>query len=255
MPKTPKDQTPPASVPAEPEPQTTEDLEAQLAELKAKEAELKKKVKATQPEAPKESTPLPQDRLASEITEEEVARAQILRDPFDSRNSLKILRNPPGKVLRWLSHSYREVRNMRGWTPVYYDDAVGRELGRYIGEIPPRRMDGSAALDNVVRRGDVFLAWIDEGIWLARQVRRERTAEERISAHRSKIQKPIGEHATTVGDGLQDDKVNRFKEVRKAPGFVDPSEHSYRNRARGTVSDPMQHVPGRNMFEEASDEE
>jgi hypothetical protein len=255
MPKPrPKKSDAPAQDPVIPDPQETENLEARLAELKAVEADLKEKVKAQQPEAPKESTPLPEDRSASQATEEEVARAQILRDPFDSRNSLKILRDPPGKKLRWLSIKYREIRNMRGWTPVYFDDAIGRELGRYIGEVPPKRMDGNANIDNVVRRGDVFLAWIDEGIWHARQMRRTERASQRMAPHRSKLQKTFSEHASTFGDGLQGDE-NRYQEVRRAPGFVDPDEANYRARTRGDISDPALRTPGRNMFEEAPEEE
>lgn len=231
-----------------------QELEAKLRQLKAQAAELEAQAEAVKPAAPIESTPLPcDDRLASDATDDEVARAEILRDPYDTRNALKILADPPGKKLRWISIQYREMRNMKGWTPVRYDDPIGREIHRYIGE-PPSRMLGSSEMDAVVRRGDVVLAWIDAGIWKARQLKREAEANRKISAHTTRVQRPIGQFGATTDAGLQRDD-NPYQVLRKAPGFVDPDEQAYRKRARGTVSDPAQSVPGRNMFEEVKDDE
>jgi hypothetical protein len=254
MPKTnPAPEEKPVEQAAEPQADLNE-LEAKLRTLKAQAAELEAKREAAQPAAPTESTPLPgDDRLASEATEDEVARAEILRDPFDTRNALKILADPPGKKLRWISVQYREMRNMKGWTVVRYDDPIGREIHRYIGE-PPSRMLGTSEADSVIRRGDVVLAWIDRGIWEARQRRREAEANRKISSHTTRVQRPIGQFGATTGDGLQHD-ANPYQVLRKAPGFVDPDEHAYRERAKGTVDDPAQYVPGRNMFEEVSDDE
>lgn len=228
-------------------------LQEKLAKLKQEAAELQAQADAAKPADPVESTPLPQDRLASELTEEEVARAEVLRDPFDSFNALKILRNPPGKVLRWISAHYREMRSMRGWTAVLHDDAIGRELSRYVDE-PPPRMKGRDELDNVVRRGDSILAWIDRGIWVKRQLKREQLANKRITSLTTKEPEQYGPHGSTVGHGLSRD-ANPYQEVRKAPHFVQPDEKAYRSRAKGTVESPQIQAPGQSFFEEAPDSE
>ncbi len=229
------------------------ELEAKLEALKSQSNAIAAQRDAAKPAAPTESTPLTEKEFASESVGEEVARAEILRDPYDSKNALKILTDPPGKKLRWLSISYRETRGMKGWTAVRYDDPIGREIHRYVGE-PPSRMLGTAEADMIVRRGDVFLAWIDFGIWAARQEARTRDATRRVSKHTTISQNPIGEHAATTGDGLQAD-VNPYQVVRKAPGFVDPNEQAYRDKVKGTPADVSQRVAGRNLFEEASGEE
>ena len=256
MPTTRKNTTP--EKPVEPQDAVAEDeqldvagLEQKLADLQRQAAELQAIADAAKPATPTESTPLPDGRLASEATDDEVARAEVLRDPFDSTNALKILANPPRKMLRWSSITYREGRPMRGWQAVRYDDAIGRELHRYIGE-PPARMTGTAALDNVVRRGDVFLAWIDRGIWLSRQRKREAEANRRIASHVTTDQQPIGKYAKTTDIGLRQD-VNPYQESRVAPGFV-RAESDYRARAKGTVEDTTIKTPGRNMFEAVEEE-
>lgn len=228
-------------------------LESKLAELKQQAAELEAQAEAAKPATPTDSTPLPVDRLASQAEDEEVARAEVVRDPFDATNALKILMDPPGKKLRWLSLAYREGKGMKGWTPVERDDAIGRELHRYIAE-PPARMVGSADMDNIVRRGDVFLAWIDRGIWQARQNKRVSEAHRRISPHVSATQERYGNHAMTTDAGLKRDS-NPYQESRVAPGFVSRDQLDYRARAKGTTDDPRIRTSGRNMFEEAPEEE
>jgi len=258
MPTTPKNLKPTAPEPqqdAAPAQEAADlaSLQAKLAQLKQQAAELQAQADAAKPADPVESTPLPQDRLASELTEEEVARAEVLRDPFDSTNALKILRNPPGKVLRWISAHYREIRSMRGWTPVLHDDAIGRELSRYVDE-PPPRLANAAELDNVVRRGDTILAWLDRGIWLKRQLKREQMANRRITSLTSKESEQYGPHGSTVGHGLSRDE-NPYQEIRKAPHFVMPDEKAYRSRAKGTVDSPSIKAPGQSFFEEPPDSE
>ena len=228
-------------------------LQSKLAQLKQESAELQAQADAAKPADPVESTPLPQDRLASELTDNEVARAEVLRDPFDSSNALKILRNPPGKMLRWISAHYREMRSMRGWVPVLHDDAIGRELSRYIDE-PPPRMQGSAEMDNVVRRGDSILAWIDRGIWAKRQLKREQLANRRITSLTKQEPEQYGQHGSTVGHGLSRD-ANPYQEVRKAPHFVMPDEKAYRSRAKGNVDSPSIKTPGQSFFEDPPDSE
>jgi len=227
-------------------------LEAKLQELKSRATALEVQAEDARPPAPVESTPLTEKEFASQATDDEVARAMILRDPYDSKSALKILRDPPGKKLRWMSISYRETRGMKGWTAVRYDDAIGREIHRYVGE-PPSRMVGTAEADMIVRRGDVFLAHIDFGIWAARQNARSTQAERRVSKHSTKSQNAIGQFAATTGDGLQHD-ADPYSVAKKAPGFVDPNEQSYRDQARGAPG-ASQKVAGRNFFEEAPDAE
>lgn len=213
-------------------------LQQELKELQEQEAELTQKV-----EAP-ESTPRAAGGSASAITEEDIARAEIVRDPYNAGNPHKILSNPPGKVLRWLNVAYREMRGMKGWTPVRYDDAIGRDLPKYIGE-PPPRMSGTAQLDDVVRRGDTFLAWIDRDIWVARQLKRTREAGRRMAPHSTPQQESYGQHASTYEKGYTRDG-NPYQEVRTAPGFVNPNKEGFRQGRKQA---------GRNMFEEAPDEE
>jgi len=146
------------------------------------------------------------------------------------------------------------MRSMKGWNVIRYDDAIGRELHRYVAE-PPQRMIGSAQTDDCVRRGDVILCWIDKGIWQKRQNDRVRKSQLRIGAHKTKSQNPIGQFAATTDAGLTED-ANPFQETRTARGFVSPKRlEDYRKAAHGTVNDPAIKTPGRNMFEEASDEE
>lgn len=103
---------------------------------------------------------------------------RTIHDPFSSRNPHQIKANPAGKVLSWKNPKYRQERGWRGWTPVTYDDEIGRELDTYIID-PPHKMEGSAHLDNYVRRGtDSVLCWIPEEVWLARQLEQSQRALE-----------------------------------------------------------------------------
>lgn len=101
-----------------------------------------------------------------------------IHDPFTRRNPHQIKAHPPGKVLSWKNPKYRQERGWRGWTPVSYDDEIGRDLNLFIID-PPAQMEGSASLDNYVRRGtDSVLSWIPEEVYLARQLEQAQRALE-----------------------------------------------------------------------------
>ena len=189
-------------------------------ELDKLQAELQE-TKAELPGVFDGSTALPKDgRLASQATEEEVERAMVLRDPWDVTNALRILSNPPGKVLRWISPAYRaQGRGMRGWIPVRYDDAIGRELDLYIPD-PPSKMEGMVALDDVVRRGDVVLCWLDEGVYTRRRQKNFDKTNRHLQQAAQHRNKTFGKHGSTYGEGLQDDDEPQFREKRTAPGMV-----------------------------------
>ena len=226
---------------------STADLQAELDALQTEAAE----IKAEMPGVFDGSIGLPQDRKASEATEEEIARAQVLRDPWDTTNALKILAEPPGKVLRWISPAYRaNGRGMRGWTPVRYDDAIGRELDLYIPD-PPSRMQGMVDLGDVVRRGDVILCWLDEGIYRKRRHKNDSKTNDKLRAAAGHKNKPFGKHGSTYGAGLRDDEDPDFREPRPAPGFVSKTrmdEQQVQDRYRKGGK-----VPGRSMFSRPDD--
>jgi hypothetical protein len=191
------------------------------------------------------STALPEDHLASEATVEEIERAKVVRDPWAGQNAMKILVHPPGKHLQWISPDYRERRGMRGWTAVRYDDAIGRELHRYVTD-PPSRMEGLVELGSVVRRGDVVLAWIDEGIFQSRILKGQEKANRNLRKGAGRGNQRIGEHGQSTDDGLRDDSNPRY---RTRPGTVSPRRlEEYRENAKGTVEDQRITVEGRRLF-------
>lgn len=112
------------------------------------------------------------DNLAA--TDEYDIYATLVKDPFAQKDPLHFKKHPPGKHLSWLNPKLRASIGMRGFQYVSYDDPIGRELHLYLSD-PPTKMEGSANLDNLVRRGDSVLGWIPWGIWQARQnARREK---------------------------------------------------------------------------------
>jgi hypothetical protein len=227
-----------------------EELQKELDKLQAETAE----IKAELPGVFDGSTGLPEDgRKASEATEEEIERAQVLRDPWDVTNALRILSNPPGKVLRWISPAYRaQGRGMRGWTAVRYDDPIGRELDLYIPD-PPSRMEGMVKLDNVVRRGDVVLCWIDEGVYARRRQKNFDKSNRHLADAAQHKNKSFGKFGSTYGDGLRDDDEPGFKEARTAPGMV--SRQRLRDYQAASKSRLRQGAPvvGTRMFPRPED--
>jgi hypothetical protein len=230
-----------------------EDLQKELDQLQAEATEAKAELKAAGA-----NVGLPQDgRKASEMTEEEVERALVLRDPWDITNALKILSNPKGKVLRWISPQYRaQGRGMRGWIPVRYDDAIGRELDLYIPD-PPSRMEGMVELDDVVRRGDVVLCWIDAGVFARRRQKNFDKANRHLIQAAQHKQRTFGKHGSTYGEGLQDDDEPQFREARPAPGMVSRERLAEYQQERKQRLRRGQPVVGTRMFprpEDASQE-
>lgn len=99
----------------------------------------------------------------------DLADPELIYDPFSGQNPHAIKAHPPGFKLGWKSERYRGHRGWRGWEKISYDDEYGQNLNDYIND-PPRRMEHST--DMYVRRGDVILCRLPEGIWLARQQQR-----------------------------------------------------------------------------------
>ena len=109
------------------------------------------------------------------VKQTEYREPRVVHDPFDTQNPHRIIANPPGFVLGWKNPLYRDGhRGWRGWRPVQFDDEIGRNLSKYLLD-PPRRMEH--AVDNMVRRGDTILCALEEDLWYARQLKRQRKAE------------------------------------------------------------------------------
>jgi hypothetical protein len=136
---------------------------------------------------------------------------------------------------------------------VRYDDAIGRELHLYIND-PPSRMEGMVDIGQVVRRGDVVLAWIDEGIFDARIKRGQDKANRGLQAGAGRDNRKFGKHGQMIGRGLEDDHDSKYRRARPAPGFISPKRlDDYRRAARGTVEDSQIAVEGRRLFDDPSE--
>lgn len=190
------------------------------------------------------TTALPNDRLASELTEEEIEQARVLRDPWAGKSAMTILRHPPGKRLNWKSPRFRDQHGPRGWVAVQHDDAIGRELNLYLLD-PPIKLANQT--DNLVRRGDVVLSYIDEGIFLARQNHRFEKANRGIRKAAQHGQAQYGAAGRTFGEGLRDD--NNSKEQATARGFASPRTREDYERL-SQESQAGRKVPGRRMFDD-----
>lgn len=221
-----------------------EDLQKELDKLQTEKSEIEAQLTPT----------LPSDgRKASEATEEEIQRAQVLRDPWDVTNALKILRNPPGKVLRWISPALRsQGRGMRGWTPVRYDDPIGQELDLYIPD-PPNKMAGMVDLDDVVRRGDVVLCWLDEGIYRKRRIASDQKTNRHLYQAAQHKNRAFGKHGSSYGDGLQDDDDPQYREARPAPGMISKERLAAYQREQKQAMRTGRNVVGRRMFPHPED--
>ena len=165
------------------------------------------------------------DRLMGTDT---VARAVVVRDPSKGKTPTKILRHPPGRRLYWSTPALREQTGWDELHPVQYNDPIGREIEKYISEVP-EMLRGSQKREGYIRRGDAVLAWVDEGIYVARQNEREDKSYSRIrdAAAHENINLSAG-RAHTIGEGLQD-------EVRPRQGFV-PGNKSGRDAAADAES-------------------
>ena len=120
--------------------------------------------------------------VEEEIEEPEVElEAELISDPFNVQNPHKINKHPPGWHLGWKNPRWREHIGWRGWEEVTYDSEIGKNLDEYITDAP-RKMRGSAEIDNIVRRGDAVLCRLPIGIYTARiQDRKRRSATRRAA--------------------------------------------------------------------------
>jgi hypothetical protein len=138
--------------------------------------------------------------------------AELLYDPYDSKNPFKVIGNiepndeyPDGAVVAWKSPAYRARRQWRGWKPFAYGDQYtgkhGDKLSSYIPD-PPPMLQGTAELDNYVRRGDVVLARLDKRIWESRQAKRILDSERRRGQSGSRARTVIRDGVELVGEGI-----------------------------------------------------
>jgi len=220
---------------------TVDQLEFYNEEKSAIEAciTLAKKLEADEEYIPLASEVPAFDRL---MGTDQIEKAVVVRDPSRGKNPTLILREPPGKKLYWATPKLRDDLGWDHLVPVTYNDPIGREIDRYLAEVP-EMLAGSEKREGVIRRGDAVLAWIDEGIWEARQKHRVDASYQRVNDAVSAKQQSIrGGGAVTIGDGL----VNQ---PRPRKGFV-PSTRSGRDVAESEGSAPAHghasksHIPG-----------
>ncbi len=140
------------------------------------------------------------------------SQAQVLYDPYDSKNPFKIVGEipkcdeyPEGAIVSWKSPAYRARRQWRGWIPFEYGDEFtgksGEKLEQFIPD-PPPRMD-NATLDNFVRRGDVILARLDKRIYESRQAKRIMESQRNTGKAGSRAKTVLGDGVEIVGHGLK----------------------------------------------------
>lgn len=93
----------------------------------------------------------------------------VLRDPWKDKDPLKIKAHPENFRLRWCNEKYRSHKGWEGWTPVQWDEEIGKNLNKYLIDIPPR-FEGMAHFDSYVRMGaDAILCKLPVEYWLARK--------------------------------------------------------------------------------------
>jgi hypothetical protein len=154
-----------------------------------------------------------QDMTGEEIEPE----AEILYDPFYSKNPFKIIGEippneeaPGGQILAWKNPKHRqERRGWRGWIPLEYGDKYtgdnGELLSNYIPDVPPR-LEGSSKVDNYVRRADCVLCRIKKEWFEARQQQRMIDSQRNVKREGSSKTIELGEGIRVVGPGLREQK-------------------------------------------------
>lgn len=95
---------------------------------------------------------------------------EITSDPFDPKNPFRIIDHPEDWQLSWRNPDYRNRRGWMGWIKVEWDDDIGRDLHKYLNEVPERM---EAAIDNYVRRGDTILCKLQKRYYKEREARRQ----------------------------------------------------------------------------------
>lgn len=141
--------------------------------------------------------------------------AEVMFDPWDAQDPFAIIgiippdaKYPSGQALSWKNPRLRDRSaniGWKGWIPLEYGDPytgkTGELLSDYLQEAPAR-LEGTANLDNLVRRGDAILCRLDMRAWIKRQIEREaRHLEMRNALKRtSEDEARIG----ITGAGLED---------------------------------------------------
>lgn len=128
---------------------------------------------------------------------------------------------PMGRKLQWCGNRMREEYGMAGWTAVKLGDPflikeekdpksgkvqriIGGKLSQYL-HAPPPKMDGSAKRDDYIRRGDVFLAWMDMRQWIAKEQRAAKLAQRKrlvAADQQDHINVKGRKGASVIGPGL-----------------------------------------------------
>jgi len=151
----------------------------------------------------------------------------VYYDPYDSDvNPLIIKENPEGKILSWKNPNVRNTRGWQGWTPVQYDDEIGRELDRYVNN-PPPQMEGTATQDNYVRRGtDSILCWIDKRIWDTRKRKALDKANRRTQMASGAGNTTLMRGVSTFGEGVRTTASSRDGGKSAAVNQSNPSHQT-----------------------------
>jgi hypothetical protein len=141
------------------------------------------------------------DARASRGEELDIA-PEVYYDPFDEQNPHVILNHPEGFVLSWKNPNLRAKKGWKGWVPITYDDEIGKNLGQYLQD-PPPRMEGTAQLDSYVRRGtDSILCKLPKEMWDARQQRRSDRSKWKMQAATAR-DNPRGDGFEYYGEGVR----------------------------------------------------
>ena len=111
-------------------------------------------------------------------------RLDMVGEIFDphavSGNAMSFYADPPGFKLRWVNERRRNDRGWAGYEVVYWQDEIGENLTKYTSDAPVRMHNET---DSKVRRGDMVLAKLPVGVWLARQLKRVDDAERGSKEH------------------------------------------------------------------------
>lgn len=156
---------------------------------------------------------------------------QVHYDPFDEQNPHVILKHPEGFVLSWKNPDLRAKQGWKGWVPVTYDDEIGQNIDQYLSD-PPPRMEGTAQLDNYVRRGtDSILCKLPADLWETRQRKRVERSKYKMRAS----QQPGGQtdgRFSYYGDGGR-----QHASADNTPIRPDGGPNSVHQRGRKFIAD------------------
>jgi len=143
--------------------------------------------------------------------------ANVLVDPWTSQDPLAITgyiepdaKCKYGQMLAWRNPRLRNKSaniGWMGWIPLEYGDPYtgenGEFLSKYLKEIPAR-LEGTAQLDNYVRRGDAVLCRLPVEVWQKRQIDRE--AKYLSVRNQLKLPTETPNRSVTAIDGVFEDQ-------------------------------------------------